>query len=97
MTVYVDDALHSFGRMKMCHMLADTPNELFEMADKIGVARKWFQQKASAPHFDICKSRRELALKFGAISVDRRGMYEVLLRIRRGETAWKLIPLHGWQ
>lgn len=41
MSVYVDAAIHPCGRMKMCHMMADTRPELVEMADRIGVARKW--------------------------------------------------------
>jgi hypothetical protein len=34
--------------MVMCHMLADTSAELHEMADRIGIARKWFRRDASA-------------------------------------------------
>jgi hypothetical protein len=44
MTVYVDDVAHAFGRMKMCHMWADTLDELLAMADRIGVQRKWLQR-----------------------------------------------------
>lgn len=38
--VYVDNFESSYGRMIMCHMIADTKEELLEMVDKIGVARK---------------------------------------------------------
>jgi Protein of unknown function (DUF4031) len=65
-TVYVDDYKASFGRMKMCHMVADTEEELHAMADAIGVARKWFQQKPSGDHYDIALSKRMLALSCGA-------------------------------
>jgi hypothetical protein len=73
MPVYVDDMRASYGRMKMCHMLADTVAELLDMADKIGVDRKWFQA-LSHPHFDICMAKRKLAVAAGAIEVDRYGI-----------------------
>ena len=76
MTVYVDDMRAPFGRMKMCHMGADTLDELLAMADRIGVARKWLQQppKASWVHFDIALSKRLLAVKAGAVSISAREM-----------------------
>jgi len=50
MTVYVDDMRAPYGLMKMCHMLADTSDELHVMADLIGVARQWFQDPNGDPH-----------------------------------------------
>lgn len=79
MSVYVDDMMAGFGRMTMCHMIADTNSELLEMADKIGVPRKWIQKPGKTDeHFDICISKRNLAIKHGAISVSQR---ELCLRI----------------
>lgn len=84
MSVYVDASLYGFGRMIMCHMIADTPDELHAMADKIGVARRWFQSppKASFPHYDIAKSKRELAVAAGAIEVGRNELVAAMRRIR---------------
>lgn len=94
MSVYVDKSTNSFGRMVMCHMIADTPAELVAMAGKIGVARKWFQAFASAPHFDIAKSKRALAVEAGAIELDRREFVDAFKRIR---STWPVIPGKGWQ
>ncbi len=71
MTVYVDDMKASYGRMKMCHMLADTDNELHAMAALIGVARKWWQspEKTSGSHYDIALSRRAIAVRYGAVEI----------------------------
>ena len=35
MTVFVDDMKASYGRMFMCHMIANSTRELNEMADSI--------------------------------------------------------------
>ena len=67
MTVYVDDQKNRFGRMVMCHMFASTLGELHEMAYKIGVNRKYFQPSGGDhPHYDICLSKRKLAIELGA-------------------------------
>jgi hypothetical protein len=65
--VYVDDMNATYGRMKMCHMIADTDDELHAMADRIGVARRWFQKAGTAQrHYDIAMSKRTLAVRYGA-------------------------------
>lgn len=73
MSVYVDEPVHPFGRMLMCHMMADTHDELVAMADHIGVARKWLQHPGEwCEHFDVCKSKRALAVEAGAHEVTSR-------------------------
>lgn len=72
MTVYVDNMRAPFGRMVMCHMIADSEAELHAMADKIGVARKWFQKKASGDHYDIALSKRAMAVQNGAVEITLR-------------------------
>jgi len=63
MAVYVDDMRAPFGRMIMCHMIADTTAELLYMADRIGIARRWLQDAGTwKEHFDISLSKRALAL-----------------------------------
>jgi Protein of unknown function (DUF4031) len=63
-------------------MLADSPDELHEMADRIGMARKWYQREASTPHYDLPAEKRAAAIAAGAIEVDRRGVVAVIRRIR---------------
>lgn len=79
MTVYVDDMRAPFGRMIICHMLADTDEELHAMAAKIGVARRW-HQKPGTPHshYDICLSKRALAVQLGAQEIGRAGVAEII-------------------
>lgn len=70
MTVYVDNMRASFGRMVMCHMVADTDEELHAMADRIGVARRWWQAPPKHhSHYDIALSKRALAVSYGAVEV----------------------------
>lgn len=82
MAVYVDDMNAQYGRMKMVHMLADSDSELHEMADKIGVNRKWWQspEKTSGSHYDICLSKKALAIKNGAIEITWRQASAMNLR-----------------
>lgn len=92
MAVYVDDVRLPFGRMIMCHMWADTLDELLAMVDKIGVQRKWIQghptlsfgkhRNASWVHFDISIGMKKKALAAGAILTDMYGPSEHTARLR---------------
>jgi len=81
--VYVDDARHPLGQMLMCHMLADTTDELLAMADAIGLQRRWIQ-KPGAPdeHFDVSRSKRLEAIRHGAREVSSRDLVAVIRRKR---------------
>jgi hypothetical protein len=92
MAVYVDDVRLPFGRMIMCHMWADTLDELLAMADRIGVQRKWIQghptpsfgkhRMASWVHFDISLGMKSKAIAAGAILTDMYGPSEHTARLR---------------
>ena len=80
--VYVDSATNSYGRMKMCHMVADTLEELHAMADRIGVQRRWFQNNPDHPHYDIAQTKRALAVRFGAVEITSRQLVELIRKQR---------------
>ena len=81
--VYVDAYFAQYGRMQMSHMIADSLAELHEMADRIGVARRWFQERSTFPHYDVCKSKRELAINLGAIALEKRPFVMKMRELRR--------------
>ncbi len=75
MACYVDDARNPYGRMLMCHMVADTTEELLAMADAIGVARRWLQRAGTyREHFDVCQSKRLAAMQAGAEPISTRAL-----------------------
>ena len=80
--MYVDSARNPYGRMLMCHMVADGVGELLEMADRIGLARRHFQ-RGSFPRFDLSQSNRSRGVSAGAIVVDRHGLVAVMRRNRQ--------------
>ncbi len=85
MSVYVD-RLAVYGQWRWgvsCHMVADTVEELHAMADKIGHKRAWFQPGGgNPPHYDLTASRRKLAVKNGAIEIDRRQLVAFIRKWR---------------
>lgn len=84
MTVYVDDMRAPFGRMIMCHMCADTKEELLAMADTIGVARKWLQKEGSwMEHFDISLGMKQKAINAGAVQVTKKELVKIMMRKRK--------------
>ena len=88
MSVYVDNMQAAVGRMLMCHMIADSDEELHAMADRIGVSRRWHQKAGTDhSHYDISLSKRALAVAAGAIEVDRCGVYGIIVRKRAARHA----------
>lgn len=85
MTVYVDDMYAPFGRrMIMCHMCADTTEELMAMAKTIGLRPEWIQHKGTwREHFDVAKGKRALAVQAGAVEVTQKDL------VRRMKAAYE--------
>lgn len=73
MAVYIDNYNAPFRRMIMCHMIADTQEELLLMAKSIGLAEKWIQDKGEySEHFDVSLTMKKLAIGHGAIEITAR-------------------------
>lgn len=90
--VYVDDMRAPFGRLILCHMIADTHGELLAMAHTIGVSARWLQHPDTArEHFDISLSKRKLAVTAGAVEITWR--QSAAMVARRRETG-QLGPPH---
>jgi hypothetical protein len=78
-SVYVDNMRAGFGRMVMCHMIADSTDELLAMADVIGVSRRWLQHPGThREHFDICLSKRAKAVASGAKEITMRELAKMV-------------------
>jgi hypothetical protein len=80
MTVYVDDVRHTFGRTVMCHMWADSLDELLNMAVHLNLNHKWLQKPPTASwvHFDISLGLKVKAIAQGAVLTDKYGPVEHL-------------------
>lgn len=82
--VYVDNYNRQFGRMKMCHMIADTPEELREMAQRIGCRPRWLQHPGTAKeHYDVPLFRKAMALSLGAQEVGYRELAAMVAKRKR--------------
>lgn len=75
MSVYVDDGFcgppGSWGKWTGGgHLQADTEEELHTFASKLGLRREWFQagRRPEAAHYDLTASKRELAIRLGAVA-----------------------------
>jgi len=75
MRVYVDSAIFALRERMMCHMFSPDLAALHAMAERIGMAQRWFQDPAtmrvSWPHYDIDTTRRSHAIALGAIVCDK--------------------------
>lgn len=84
MAVYVDSAAIPFRQMMMCHMVADTTEELNVMAERIGMSLKWLQYPGTyREHYDISQAMRAQAVAAGAIEITRSELGRFLRRKRQ--------------
>jgi threonyl-tRNA synthetase len=79
MGVYVDDMRAQVGRHIVCHMMADTAEELHRMAERIGLSPGW----RHGDHYDVPLPQRVRAVAEGAIEVSQREMVRIRQRLRR--------------
>ena len=90
MSVYVDFILdcipnENWKYDQSCHMIADSEQELVEFAKKIGLKPKWLQRSnRGCLHFDLTVGKRKLAIKNGAIELERHDFV-----VKRNEIALK--------
>lgn len=88
--VYIDNFNCPYRGMLMCHMIADSTEELLKMVDAIGVNRKWIQAAGTyQEHFDICLAKKKKALALGAKEITTRELSKMTLS-RKGS------PLTDW-
>jgi hypothetical protein len=93
-TVYVDDAFIPYRGMLMSHMIADTPEELREMAQKIGVAQRHIQYPGTPrEHFDVCRTMRARAIANDAMAISQRALLDkIKAYFMEGEMAYRTRP-----
>jgi hypothetical protein len=89
--VYVDDMRARFRDHIMCHMVADTEAELHAMAERIGIARRWYQ----GDHYDVTLERRARAVALGAVEITWRQCSLMTVLRRRNPAAPLITPQEG--
>lgn len=85
MPAYVDPEGSSYGRIGRvhftAHLIADTPEELHALADKIGLKRAWAQTSNSGLlHYDITAGKRRQAIAAGAEDCGRTEFVRIMRR-----------------
>ena len=61
------------------HMYADTLEELHDMALKIGLSRKHFQNRKNFPHYDLVLPKRDKAFCHGAVDDSRHTVMRAMI------------------
>ena len=88
MTVLVDPAVWPWRDRRWAHLVSDESyDELHDMAERLGLERRWFQ----GDHYDVHTELREHAIVLGAVPVPSRELVRRLvgagLRRRRAQVS----------
>lgn len=94
MTVYVDDMLMKaqVGRgrpARWSHLMADTAEELHEFAARLGLRREWaqYEDKPWMLHYDVTATKRQAAIRLGAVPITWREAGRMTLKKAREHRA----------
>ena len=72
MSVYIDTLMNPYKGKKVCHMIADTEDELISMILTVGGKMENQLDAGTADsRFDVNERQRELALENGAIEISK--------------------------
>ena len=77
---------------EFCHLLADTRDELHDMADALGIPRRFFQEHPWRWHHDLPEHLRPLAIELGAVEMV---IHEVGALLRRRKREYLLSAASG--
>ena len=77
---------------EFCHLLADTRDELHDMADALGIPRRFFQEHPWRWHHDLPEHLRPRAIELGAVEMD---IHEVGALLRRRKREYLLSAASG--
>ena len=89
MAVYRDPEMtteHNGRATVCCHVVADTEEELHLMAQRLQMARRWYQDEGHTyPHYDLIgRQRIRAAGTAGVVLLDRRGFLRMAKAMRKG-------------
>lgn len=79
MTVYIDDYRVPYRDRRICHMIADTEQELHAMAAALGISERWFHRD----HYDVTDELRDAAVALGAVPISARDCATMATHRRR--------------
>ena len=83
MAVYVNKLRRRFGGLSLCHLLADSLDELHAMATRIGLEPSLFNRDR-IPHYDLSLTKRREAISAGAVEIDRQQLAVLMQRFANG-------------
>lgn len=94
---WVDEPIEVKGQT-WCHLAADSPEELQEIADKLGLKREWMhlsvvgaldaKMSVPCPHYDLKGVKmRQKAINLGAKELSRK---DSLQRLKNAMLGWML-------
>ena len=87
MSVYVDEMTvclksEHWPYSHVCHLVADSVEELHVFAGRLGLKRAWFQDRLYLPHYDLTIGKRLNAVRLGAIALDQSQFAEFMRKNR---------------